>query len=146
MTINTLSDALEDDSSDDLDSLLADSVQRIQDTKKLTKGKDKLASSWLSAAEKATLKIDVDKAASRRQWTTVAAVSIFREQHCLCCGSFHWHFQGLFLEQAYLSGLPGTYRWVRSPDTVSMEGLPRRRKIDKEDSDICFLCADKGGW
>ena len=146
MTIQTLAQDFASSHSDDidLDSLLADSVQQVQDAQKLSKGKAKLASGWIGTAEKADLKRDLDAISARREWTSTAAVCLFREQTCLTCGNTHSHFQGLFIEQAHRNG--NTKSWERTVDNISMQALPRQRKIDKETCDMCEFCAHTVGW
>jgi hypothetical protein len=140
----------DDNGNFDLDALLVESIQSQQDKLELAKNRKKLQATWLSDAEKKTLKADTEKLASRVEWAPVAAVAIFHTQRCVSCGTRHTHFMGVFQQQKQktggISGTVSAERWVRAVDSTMIDNLPKVQKLTDEPVDMCECCAVSLGF
>jgi hypothetical protein len=143
----------------DLDDLLVESVQQRDErkaakspAKSITKKANKLgrgASSkdvqWMNATERAEFQKQVSNMNIDGSWVTEAAVAMFAEQTCKCCGAAATHFEGFFLQQRATRNAY-TERWIPSPDTVSLNGHPKAVKINHSEADSCLDCAANLGF
>lgn len=135
----------DDDDMSDLDSLLADSIDRKK-SQELKKRKEKCgaAAVFQSKAAKAELKT-IQKAEVKIDWKPIAAIAMFHEQVCLQCGSRHRHFQGFFQHQQH-KWQQHSFKYVPIADHTMLERLPHYTKIVEQPCDVCDSCIDKSDW
>jgi len=121
----------------DLDALLVESIQRVEETKRLRTQKDR-AQRAANPNERASALVEVRAIEDKREWNKVAVVALFREQQCITCSTSQQHFIGYFIHSQHHSN-HGT-KLVKSTDRSEWGGLPRALKIDSELVDACHRC------
>jgi len=136
---------MSDDDFANLDSLIVESND-YKESQKLKARKEKLgaAEHFQRSGHRAEIK-KIQKAEVKVDWKPVAAIAMFYEQVCSCCGSRHRHFQGYFQHQQH-KWQQHSYKYVPASDHTMLEGLPHFTKIVEQLADVCASCIDTDNW
>lgn len=126
-----------------LDSLLAESLQQVEDRKKEKEMRKSVARGNLPASEIAETTALLRKWDDQREWRRTKNVLCFTRQLCLNCGAYHTTFEGYF-ERSESKRLNNTKKDV----AVKIFELDLPKEVMYHDSQVpvCHECADQLGW
>lgn len=141
----------------DLDDLLLSSLKnKEKKEKKTTTAKpakpptSKESNEWMNASDRDSLKADIKRRETLREWEPVAVVAMFTTQICICCGSSHSQFTGVFQQQVQrnvgIMEASQVNRWVRDVNYPKADKLPKLQKVSEEAVDMCISCAGSLGY
>lgn len=133
----------DDVSFDDLDALLAESIQEKEAKLKVKTARQMMASSGIEPEVRAANEKYVREWELRREWTPLADVAMFHRQVCSCCGQHQVHFGGIFQRQQHRSS--AIARWIQS-DSLANLNLPKEVKIEDAFVPMCCVCAVEKGY
>lgn len=132
----------------DLDDLLSSSLKAKEKKPAAKQAKpptSKESNEWMNASDRDSLKADIKRRETLREWEPVAVVAMFTTQVCSCCGSSHSQFTGVFQQQIQrnvgIMEASQVNRWVRDANFPKADKLPKLQKVTEEAVDMCISCA-----
>lgn len=136
---------------DDLDQLLAESIELRDDADSGAMYRKQLAKGGMSKEEKLLIEQKLQEWESRREWETTANVALFRHTTC-ACGNEHHHFVGLYYRQVHRTLRTGKRLvaakhqltdMVRCADSTN---IPNETLKETRFTPICEACAFTAGF
>jgi hypothetical protein len=118
---------------------LRQDAQTLKDSRKALKEKKPMA-----GAAYTNMLQDIRRIELQQEWLPMAAVALFRVQHCTCCDNYTAVFEGIFQRQKHRS-LRATDRWV-SATVAENRGLPKQVKTAEVDVPMCHFCLAEAGY
>jgi hypothetical protein len=104
----------------------------------------------MNASDRDSLKADIARRTSLREWEPIAVVAMFTKQVCVSCGKTHTQFSGVFQHQvqrrAGILEASHVERWVRDANYPKGVNLPKLQKVSVESVDMCIACAESLGY
>lgn len=122
---------------DDLDALLAESLDAASESKRVATARRRLATERLGADDRAALAAQVERWDEARVWTTIANVALVHCQACLSCNAHSEMFMGWMKEQVHRVNV-GTRRLVAG-HAVGAFPLRIERHVQKP-VEVCPHC------
>lgn len=133
---------------DDLDALLAESVQLRDAEREMKAARERLKRRYTSGSGRTAQEIAEDEARVRaweaaNLWDNVAGIAQWEKHRCVNCGRGQTIFRQLMLKQRHRE-TPNTWRW-QSVDEIP-EGLPQENLVQKWETGMCTHCAGEFGF
>lgn len=139
----THTDTPHDDSGfDDLDALLADSLQAERDKLETKLTRERLKRGGLSHTERIEDEARIAAWEARHEWEDVANVGQFRRYDCHC-GQHYIVFEQLMVKQRHRH-LRDSFRWQQQ--TASHIALPNETVVRLTPVPACASCLTNKGW
>ena len=136
---------------DDLDLLLAESIELRDDADSGAVYRKQLAKGGMTKEEKLLIEQKLQEWESRREWETVANVALFRHTTC-ACGAVHNHFVGLYYRQVHRT-LKSGKRIVAAKHQLNdmrrcadTDAIPNETLKETRFAAICEACAFAAGF
>ena len=128
-----------------LDALLEESMQTVNDAKRLKEARKAIKEGRnLPSTKSDELMSEIRRIESLREWRAVADVAMFELQTCKCCGNIVPAFQGFFMKQVSRTD-KHLVRWLTSTKQANF-GLPKEVKTHATDTDMCHFCMPDAGY
>ena len=127
---------------DDLNALLADSLESEREKVEAKAARERKKRGGLSQTERIEDEARIAAWEARHEWEDIANVGQFRRYDC-ACGQHHTVFEQLMVRQRHRY-LRDSFRWQQQ--AASQMALPSETVLRLTEVPVCGSCMDSKGW